>query len=97
MQIGSIYDNIKKVIYTEKANKLLEENKYVFEVLVDCNKNDIKKSIEKVFDIEVVKVNIINSEGKTKKFKGREGKRKSCKKAIVTVKQGQSINYAKVS
>ena len=56
----------------------------------------IKKSIETIFGVDVEKVNIINTEGKVKRFKGTVGKRSSVKKAIVTIKDGQEINFAKL-
>jgi large subunit ribosomal protein L23 len=87
------YDKIKTLVYTEKSNKQLVENKYHFEVDYSCSKEEIASLIKKLFSAEVKKVNIINTHAKTKRFKGVEGKRKSYKKAIVTLKEGQSINF----
>lgn len=87
------YDKIRGLVYTEKSNRQLVENKYHFEVDSSCNKEEIASLVKKIFGAEVEKVNIINTHAKTKRFKGIEGKRKSYKKAIVTLKEGQSINF----
>ncbi len=87
------YDKIKGLIYTEKSNRQLGENKHHFEVDSACTKHEVASLVKKVFGAEVEKVNIINTHSKTKRFKGIEGKRKSYKKAIVTLKEGQSINF----
>ena len=87
------YDKIKNLIYTEKSNKQLADNKHHFRVDSSCRKEEIASLIKKFFGAEVAKVNIINTSSKTKRFKGVEGKRKSYKKAIVTLKEGQSINF----
>lgn len=87
------YDKIKGLVYTEKSNRQLVENKYHFEVDASCDKKEIASLVKKIFGAEVEKVNIVNTHAKTKRFKGVEGKRKSYKKAIVTLKEGQSINF----
>lgn len=88
------YDKIKGLIYTEKSNKQLAEgNKYAFEVESDCNKKEIASLVKKIFNVEVTKVNIANLRSETTKFKGVVGKSKARKKAIVTLKEGQSINF----
>lgn len=87
------YDKIKGLIYTEKSNRQLGDNKHHFEVDSACTKQEVASLVKKVFGAEVEKVNIINTHAKMKRFKGVEGKRKSYKKAIVTLKEGQSINF----
>ncbi|MES2676985.1 MAG: 50S ribosomal protein L23 [Pseudomonadota bacterium] len=87
------YDKIKGLIYTEKSNKQLEQNKYCFEISADCDKTEIKASLKAIFNVDVIKVNISNVTGKIKRFKGIIGKRSSYKKALVTIKEGQSINF----
>ena len=81
-------DSIRSPIITEKATILSEQNKTVFKVHEKANKKTIKKNIEKLFKVNVIKVNIINQKKKLKIKKGR----KSYKKAIVTLKKGQSID-----
>lgn len=87
------YDKIKGLIYTEKSNKQLADGKYHFQIDASCDKNQIASLIKKVFNVEVEWVNIINTAIKIKKFKGVKGIKSSYKKAIVTLKKGQSINF----
>ena len=94
--LGYIYDIILSPIVTEKTNNQLNNRKYSFSIDGSASKEDIKKSIETIFGVDVEKVNIINTEGKVKRFKGTIGKRSSIKKAIVTIKDGQEINFAKL-
>ena len=94
--LGYIYDIILSPIVTEKTNNQLNNRKYSFSIDGSASKDDIKKSIETIFGVDVEKVNIINTEGKVKRFKGTIGKRSSIKKAIVTIKDGQEINFAKL-
>jgi large subunit ribosomal protein L23 len=94
--LGYIYDIILSPIVTEKTNTQLNNRKYSFSIDGSASKEDIKKSIETIFGVDVEKINIINTEGKVKRFKGTIGKRSSIKKAIVTIKNGQEINFAKL-
>lgn len=96
MTLGYIYDIIVKHINTEKSAKDLANNKYYFEVDKRATKKDVKDAIKKIFEVEVVKVNINNRKGKVKRFRGKMGQRKSVKIAIVTVKKGQNINFDKI-
>ena len=86
-------DNLKALIYTEKSNKELAEGKYYFKVDKNCNKLNLKNLINSFFNVEVDKINISNTAGKKKRFKGIMGQKKSYKRAIVTLKKGQSINF----
>jgi len=79
---------------TEKATYLSEFNKVVFKVRKDANKKLIKKCIEKVFKVNVTKVNTINLKGKTKFIRGKKSYKTGYKKAVVTLKKGQSIDLA---
>ena len=79
---------------TEKATSLSEFNKIVFKVHQGANKKAIKKSIEKIFKVNVIKINTINLKGKTKIVRGRKSKKSNYKKAIVTLKKGHSIDLA---
>ncbi|MBU6141331.1 MAG: 50S ribosomal protein L23 [Proteobacteria bacterium] len=88
------YDKIKSLVYTEKSNNQIIEGKYHFQVCSTCNKSEISSLIKKSFNVEVESVNIINTFGKAKKFKGVKGVRGGYKKAIVTLKKGQSINFS---
>jgi large subunit ribosomal protein L23 len=86
------YDKIKKLIYTEKSNKLVANDKYTFEIDYNCTKKEITSLVKKIFNVDVKKVNIINSFGKTKRFKGIVGSKSDIKKAIITLQTGQKIN-----
>jgi large subunit ribosomal protein L23 len=85
-------DSIRSPIITEKATILSEQNKTVFKVHEKANKKIIKKNIEKLFNVSVVKVNIINQKTKIKLKQGRKSYKTGYKKAIVTLKKGQSID-----
>ena len=86
------YDTIVSPVITEKATMLSEQNKVVFRVAKDATKPQIAEAIENLFKVSVVKVNTLNVKGKTKRFRGRAGKRSDVKKAIVTLAEGQSID-----
>ena len=85
-------DSIRQPIITEKATILSEQNKTVFKVHTGANKRSMKKNIEKLFKVNVVKINIINSKAKKKIKQGKLSKKPGYKKAIITLKKGQSIN-----
>jgi len=87
-------DSIKTPIITEKATVLSEQNKTVFKVHKLATKETIKKNVEKLFKVKVVKVNILNLKTKFKLRQGRISKKKGYKKAIVTLKKGQSIDLS---
>jgi large subunit ribosomal protein L23 len=86
------YDTIVSPIITEKATLLSEHNKVVFKVADDASKDEIAAAIEALFNVKVTKVNTLNVKGKTKRFRGRLGRRSDVKKAIVTLAEGQSID-----
>ena len=88
------YDIIFRPVVTEKATLLSENNQIVFEVNINSSKIEIKKAIELIFGVGVSAVNTIRVKGKTKIFKGRKGKRSDSKKAIITLKEGQSIDLS---
>ena len=85
-------DSIKSPIITEKATILSEQNKTVFKVHQRATKINIKKNIEKIFKVTVLKVNIINQKSKQKMRQGRKIYKTGYKKAIITLKKGQSID-----
>jgi len=77
---------------TEKSTSLSEFNKVVFKVNKGASKKAIKKSIEKIFKVNVIKINTINLKGKTKLVRNKKAFKSGFKKAIVTLKKGQSID-----
>jgi large subunit ribosomal protein L23 len=88
------YDVILAPVITEKATLLSEHNKVVFRVAQDSTKDEIAAAIEELFKVKVTKVNTLNVKGKTKRFRGRPGRRSDVKKAIVTLAEGQSIDIS---
>lgn len=76
---------------TEKAINLGQENKYVFKVNQDANKNEVKKAIQELYGVKVEDVNIINIPKKKRRLGRSEGFKSGYKKAVVTVKQGDKI------
>ena len=87
-----LYDTIISPIVTEKSTNLSEQNKIVFKVSNKLNKIILKKNIEKIFKVNVIKVNIINKQPRKKIAKGKKVKIQGYKKAIITLKKGQSID-----
>ena len=87
-------DTIISPAITEKATSLSQYNKVVFKVHSGASKSNIKKSIEKTFKVNVIKVNTINTKRKTKFVRGKKAFKSAYKKAIVTLKKGQSIDLA---
>ena len=87
-------DSIISPNVTEKSTFLSEYNKVVFKVQKNASKNSIKRSIEKIFKVNVIKINTINLKGKTKTIRGKKTIRPGQKKAIVTLKKGQSIDLS---
>ena len=88
----NLYDSILNPLVTEKSTYLSEMNKVVFKVNTFADKKSVKKSIEKIFKVNVIKVNIINKKSRNKITRGRKVKISGYKKAIITLKKGQSID-----
>jgi large subunit ribosomal protein L23 len=88
------YDIVVKPVITEKSTLVSEYNQVVFKVANSASKPEIKAAVELVFKVEVEKVATINVEGKTKRAGKGMGKRKDWKKAYVSLKPGQEINFA---
>ena len=94
MKKFNFLDTIISPTITEKATSLSEFNKVVFKVSKSASKKSIKKSIEKIFKVNVIKINTINLKGKNKIVRNRKSKTPGYKKAIITLKKGQSIDLA---
>ena len=88
----NLYDTIVGPVITEKSTNLSSFNKVVFKVIDTANKKTLKKNIEKIFKVNVTKINIINKQNRTKLTRGRKVKVSGFKKAIITLKKGQSID-----
>jgi large subunit ribosomal protein L23 len=93
MSAARLYNVIRAPRVSEKTARLQEvSNQYVFEVATDATKADIKVAVEKLFDVKVEAVNVVNVKGKNKAFKFRMGRRPDWRKAYVTLAEGQSID-----
>ena len=86
------YDVILAPHITEKSTLASEHNAVVFKVANDASKPQIRDAVEALFDVKVAGVNTIVTKGKTKRWKGKPYKRTDVKKAIVTLKDGDSID-----
>ena len=86
------YDIIRRPIITEKATMASEHNAVVFEVAIDATKPQIREAIEALFNVKVKKVNTLVQDGKRKVFRGKRGRRKDVKKAVVTLEEGSMID-----
>jgi large subunit ribosomal protein L23 len=87
-----LYDTIISPVLTEKSTNLSEQNKIVFKVPYKANKKNLKKNIEKIFKVNVTKINIINKKTRDKITRGKRVKMLGYKKAIITLKKGQNID-----
>ena len=87
-----LYDKIVSPMVTEKSTNLSEQNKIVFKVAAGANKINLKKNIEKIFKVNVTKINIINKQNRVKITRGKKVRVSGFKKAIITLKKGQSID-----
>lgn len=90
----NIYDVIIKPLITEKGTKIKEEqNKIILKVAPEANKMEIKKAVETVFKVKVDNVATMTFKGKRKRLGQRQGVRSDWKKAVVTLKEGQTVEY----
>ena len=89
-----LYQVLLGPVYSEKAQSLGEQGVQVFKVASNATKLEIKKAIELLFNVEVEKVNTLNTKGKSKRFGKTIGRRSDVKKAYVTLKAGQDVEMA---
>lgn len=87
-----MYDIVRRPVITEKATLASEHNQVVFRVPLDATKPEIRASIEALFKVKVVGVNTLRQKGKTKRWRGRPGRRSDYKKAVVRLADGESID-----
>ena len=87
-----LYDKILSPLVTEKSTNLSELNKISFKVHPKANKKNLKINIEKIFKVNVTKINIINKKARVKTTRGKRVRVKGFKKAIITLKKGQNID-----
>ena len=86
------YELLRRPVITEKATLGSESNQVTFRVPMDASKPEIKVAVEKLFDVTVMSVNTLRQKGKIKMFRGRRGRRKDYKKAVVRLAEGDSID-----
>ena len=89
----AIYELIRSPVITEKATRLSEHGQYVFWVPLRATKPEIKVAVESLFGVQVLAVNTLIQKGKTKRFRGRPGRRSDAKKAFVRIAPGQQIDF----
>lgn len=87
-----MYDIVRAPVITEKSTMVSEHNQVVFRVPIDATKPEIRAAIEGLFKVKVVGVNTLVQKGKTKRWKGRPGKRNDVKKAVIRLAEGDSID-----
>jgi len=89
-----IYEVIKRPLFTEKGMDLKErENKILVQVNTEANRHEIKKAMEEIFKVKVEKVATIRVKGKMKRHGKSVGRRPDRKKAIITLKQGEKLDF----
>ncbi len=87
-----LYEVIRAPLVTEKSTLASEHNQVVFRVPLDASKPEIKAAVEDLFKVKVKAINTLRQKGKTKRFRGRPGKRSDIKKAYVTLEEGHNID-----
>jgi large subunit ribosomal protein L23 len=92
MSVLTAYDVILSPVITEKSSAVSEANQVVFKVRLDATKPQIKDAVEKLFKVKVLAVNTLTRKGKTKRFRGIEGRQKDVKKAVVKLAEGEKID-----
>jgi len=96
--MSRLYSVIRRPIITEKSTMLKEfDNQVVLEVSRDANKHQIREAVEKLFGVDVKKVNTMNVPGKPKRFGRYFGRRRSWKKAIVTLHEDEDLDFFEAS
>ncbi len=92
MNSERMYQIVRRPHVSEKTARLQgASNQYVFQVQVDASKDQIRQAIEKLFEVDVEQVQVLNVKGKQKSFRATAGRQKGWKKAYVRVKSGQTI------
>jgi large subunit ribosomal protein L23 len=87
-----LYEVIRAPLVTEKSTLASEHNQVVFRVPLNASKPEIKAAVEDLFKVKVKAINTLRQKGKTKRFRGRPGKRPDIKKAYVTLEEGHNID-----
>lgn len=89
------YDIVRRPVVTEKSTSMQQlRNQFTFEVASGANKVEVRKAIETLFSVKVLKVNVVSMRGKARRMFGRPGETKPWKKAVVTLRKGDSIDIS---
>ena len=88
------FDLLRRTVVTEKATLLSQYNSLMFEVAMDASKPEIRAAVESVFGVKVKRVNTSIRKGKNTRFRGRPGRRRDRKHAVVTLAEGHSIDFS---
>lgn len=89
------YKIIQKPLLTEKSSRLQEgRNKYTFRIHPKANKSEVRKAVESIFEVKVERVNVQTMPSKLRRFLGRPGRTSPWKKAVVTLKKGDTIDFS---
>jgi len=88
-----LYEVLRRPLITEKNTMLQAQGKYAFEIAREANKPQIKQAVEKAFKVKVLAVNVMTVPGKTRRVGRRQVLTQSWKKAIVTLKSGDTIEF----
>ena len=94
MSREAMFEVVRSPVITEKATSLADKNQVVFRVAIDSTKPEIKAAVEGLFGVKGRHVNTLVQKGKTKRWKGRPGRRSDSKKAYVLLAEGQSIDFS---
>lgn len=94
MSREDMYTTIRSPIVTEKSTSAGVRGQYIFRVALEATKPQIKNAIEGLFGVKVLEVNTLVTKGKSKRFKGRPGRRSDVKKAYVRLEKGQQIDLS---
>lgn len=89
----AMYEILRAPLITEKMTLISEKGQFGFKVPLSATKPEIAAAVEGLFNVKVLSVNTLVQKGKAKRFKGRPGMRSDTKKAIVTLADGQSIDF----
>ncbi len=87
------YEVLRRPVITEKSTMLQAQHKYVFEVALAANKAQIKEAVEKAFDVRVRSINVMKVHGKTRRIGRHLGQQPDWKKAVVTVRPADKIEF----
>lgn len=91
---NAYYDVVRQPVITEKSTAASEQGKVMFEVAQGASKTEIKAAVEALFSVKVTAVNTLVRMGKVKRFKGVEGRKSDRKLAVITLAEGQKIDFS---